>query len=80
MMPIGKQGQGIITLIYFDIVFIVLWALFLGGWLNETAQAGIQSNNLVGLEAFILANLNWLLFLALIMVNVGTFAVFGGEA
>lgn len=80
-MNIGKsrKGQGIIGLIYADIVFFVLWGLWLGGWLKDVGQQGIVNLGLTGYEAMILGNLNWVVFMGVVLVNIATFAFAGGK-
>lgn len=73
-----KRGIGILTILFFDVVFIILWALFLGGFVNTWTAQAVDSGNFGGIESLILANLNIVIFLAVILFNI-IFAVAGGR-
>jgi len=58
-----KKGIGILGGFFILAVFILIWAVFLGGFLAEMGAIAISTNNLTGLEAFIWANLNFVVLL-----------------
>jgi hypothetical protein len=62
----NSKGQ-IVGFIGSVIVFLIVWALFLGKWLNEWTNYTITANNLTGIEAFLLANLNLFVLVFLIL-------------
>lgn len=61
-----RKGQtGILGLIAALVMFVLLWALWLGEWLAEAGQDFIVNNGLTGIEAFLIANLNLWVFCGL---------------
>lgn len=59
MRRMHNKGQlGVLTIIFGLVIFVILWALFFGTWLNTWAQNAITVNSLTGIEAFLLANIN----------------------
>jgi len=57
------------------ITFVIFWALFFGAFFAEWGQRAITENNMVGIEAFLMGNLNLAIgvFLLLVMfVGVNT--------
>jgi len=48
----------VLSVIFGLIVFMILWALFFGSWINTWAQQMITVNSLTGIEAFLVANMN----------------------
>jgi len=69
----NKKGQ-ILGYILSLIIFIIVWSLFLAKWINDTVAYYIVQNNLTGIEAFLLANLNlWIMifiFIVLVLLTV----------
>ena len=63
-----------ISIIIAYLIFLALFFLKFAEILNNLAQHGIALNNLVGLEAFLLANINlWVFLLSLITVIAGVY-------
>jgi len=63
-----------ISIILSYLIFLAVWFLAFAEILNNWSQQGIQLNNLVGLEAFLLANINlWVFLLSLITVVAGVY-------
>lgn len=55
----NRKGQlGVLWAIVNLIIFVILWALFLGSWVNTWSNNMIVNNGLVGVEAFLIAYLN----------------------
>ena len=74
----NKAGQlGIISFVFLLILFMIIWAVWLGGYINAQAQQWIATAGATGLEAFLIANLNLWIFLILLIVIV--WAMFGGS-
>ena len=65
----GKKGQNTtpITIMFLVLFFLVIWGLFLGGFINQNSAQAIADHNLSGFQAFIWANLNLIIFICLIM-------------
>lgn len=67
MFKKNKRGQfGILLFIGSLLIFVFIWAVWLGAWLQDYATTTIQAGTVTGLEAFIIANLNLIIFLGLI--------------
>jgi len=64
----NNKGQlGVLSLIFGLIMFIILWVMFFAGFINEWSQQAITSGNVVGLEAFLLSNVNLWIAIGLII-------------
>lgn len=63
----NKKGQ-IIGFFFAVIIFIAIWAFWLGAWLQDYGEYAIQKNSLTGMEAFFMANLNLFLFFAMLIM------------
>lgn len=74
-----KRGMGIITFYFLLVVFIAMWALFIGEWLAQIGADAIAANNLTGLEAFIWGNLNLWVLLGVLGAGAGALFLSGGQ-
>jgi len=65
----GKKGQQTtpITILFLVGLFIVIWSLFLGGFINVNSATALSSHNLGGFESFLWSNLNLIIFLCLLI-------------
>ena len=62
----SKKAQiGLVKVFFLVLTFVLVWAVWLGKWLNEYVAISIANNpNISGLEMFLLANINmWILLL-----------------
>jgi hypothetical protein len=67
----NKKGMaGMFTFLLVEIIFIFAWAGGLGGVINNIGDNAVTSGGLTGLTAFFFANLNLLIFFALLISNV----------
>ena len=73
----NKKGVGPIGAVLLFIVFLVMWFLWLGAWINTVGLQAILDNNLNGIEAFFFANLNFALLICMILGMLG-WMYFGG--
>jgi len=73
-----KKGYGIIGYFFLVVVFVILWFIWIGGWLAEVGETAIEENALTGIEAFFYANLNVWVFMGLILGTIGFLYFFGG--
>lgn len=73
-----KAQNGPIAGILLFMVFIILYFVWLGGWLAEMGQLIIMTNNYTGFEAFFYSNLNVVVFLCLLL-GIMAFLYFGGR-
>lgn len=63
----NKKGFSIITIIFWVIGFILVWALFIGKILSDWGQQAITTNNLTGIEAFFYGNLNFVIMIVFLI-------------
>ena len=55
----NKKGQlAILGVIFSLLIFVILWAMFFGSWVNFWAQQLVTVNELTGVEAFLVLNMN----------------------
>ena len=65
------EGVGPIGAIFFFIVFIVIWFVWLSGWVSTVGNDVVTSNNLSGIEAFFFSNLNFNIFICMVLGMLG---------
>lgn len=75
----NKKGEGPIGFIFLILVFIIIWFVWLGGWVKEWGLSIVQTNGYTGFEAFFYTNLNMTIFIALILGILGYFYFGGGQ-
>lgn len=77
----ARKGQvGVFTLLFLDLTFIVLWAVGLGAFVSTFAAQAVATGNLEGVELFLIANMNFFIWLIFIIVNlVGYVSTTGGN-
>jgi small-conductance mechanosensitive channel len=56
-----------ITIFFSVLMFLILWFLWLGKWLKQSAIDAVQLHNLTGIEAFVLNNINVVVYVVLII-------------
>ena len=69
----SKSGQiGLVKVFFLVLTFILLWAFWLGQWLNDWVGLAIENNpSMSGLEVFLLANINmWILLLLFVGILI----------
>jgi hypothetical protein len=76
-MFLNKRAASPIKLIFTSLLFIILWAMFLGKWLILIGYDYITQNSSTGVEALFMANLNFIVLIAFIL-SIGLYGVFGG--
>jgi hypothetical protein len=77
-MVFARRGQaGVFTLLFFDLVFIILYALVLAELLNTFIAQGVASGNFVGWELFLLSMLHVWVWIGFIAVNLIGFVAAG---
>ena len=73
----NKRGQlGIILFIFLLLLFIIIWASWLGGFINTQVAIWLAESGSTGLEAFLISNLN--LWIGLILLIVIAWSVLRG--
>lgn len=77
----NRQGQtGIISYFFVVVVFVIIWAIWLGGFLAGVGEQAIAVNHLTGIEAFLYGNINLFIFIALAVSVVAVAVVVRGGA
>jgi hypothetical protein len=78
-IPGNKKGMlGIVSYFFGLIIFLFIWAFWLGKFLNEWAALTITANGYGGILAFFLSNLNIFVFMGLIL-STALVIYLGGE-
>ena len=74
----SKAQIGLVKVFFLVLTFVLMWAFWLGKWLNEWVALSIENNpGMSGLEVFLLANINmWILLL--LFVGILIFVYSGG--
>ena len=68
----NKKGQAGLFGYFFSLLFfIIVWFVWLGGWLNTVGNMMIENGQLTGIEALICANLNLVLMIVIFIGIVG---------
>lgn len=68
----NKKGEvGPIGAIILFLVFIVMWFVWLGSWVNTVGKLMVTTNSLVGVEAFFFYNLNFVILICLMLGMLG---------
>lgn len=68
MISFNKRGQlNLIRIFFIVIIFIFIWAFWLGQFLNEYSAQFLATGYVTGLEAFLWANLNLWIALGLFL-------------
>lgn len=80
MMRLGKKGQvAILAVVFGLLVFVILWAMFFGAWVNTWSQQMITVNSLTGIEAFLVANMNLWIGFGVMLGSIGAIYFGGGR-
>ena len=73
-----RNGQvGIIGVVFLFVVFLILWFVWLGGYVAEMGHSVVVSYGITGIEAFFFENLNIFIMIAAAL-GVLAFMYFGG--
>lgn len=67
----NKKGVGQIGAIFLFLMFIVMWFIWLGSWINTVGNDVITTHNLDGIEAFFFANLNFIVLICMLLGMMG---------
>lgn len=75
----NRRGQGIPVLgvLFGLLVFLILYAMFFAGWLQEIATQAVVDNGMTGLEAFLMSYINVWVFIGVILGTL-VFLYYGG--
>ena len=67
----NKKGVGPIGAIALFGMFLIVWFVGLSKFLSEVGQDAIDAGNVTGLEAWFCANLNFIVFVIVILAMIG---------
>lgn len=74
-----KAYAGPVAFIFVAFVFILIWFVWIGGWLSDVGGRAIIDGQLTGIEAFFYANLNLWVLLGFILGIIGYMYFAGGS-
>lgn len=74
----NKKGVGVIGAVMLFIVFLVIWFVFLGGWVAQVGAMVVSENGLTGIEAFFFNNLNLVVMVCMFLGMLGWMYI-GGQ-
>ena len=68
----NKAQIGLVKVFFLVLTFVLMWAFWLGKWLNEWVALSIENNpGMNNLEVFLLANINmWILLLLFVGILI----------
>lgn len=71
-MELNKRAQvGPIAAIMLFGVFLVMWFVWLGSWVGDVGELAVSNNSLTGIEAFFFNNLNFFIFIFMLVAMLG---------
>ena len=70
----GKKGVSPVTIIFWSLTFIIVWAMFIGPLLATWGHVAVVNGDYTGVEALFYENLNWVVFIMffIFMAAVGS--------
>jgi di/tricarboxylate transporter len=74
----NKKAFSKISIIFWSITFIILWAVFIAGQLATWGHAAVINGSLTGIEAFFFENLN-LLVAVIFLIFILAIGLYGGD-
>ena len=63
----NKKALGPVGALVLFGIFLLIWFLWLGGFVNQMGTSAMQLDNATGLEAFLLSNLNLAVFICMLL-------------
>jgi len=73
-----KKAIGPIGAIMLFAMFVIIWFIFLGGWVAQVGATAVAENGLTGVEAFFFENLN-LVIMVFMVLGMLAWTYFGSE-
>jgi hypothetical protein len=67
----SRKGYGIVGLIILFAIFLVMWFIFLSDFIADLGASIVINNGLTGVEAFAFAQLNFIIFIVVILAIMG---------
>jgi len=68
MTLLDNKKAGLLGFAFWIIIFVCVWAVWLGGFLAEWGTRNVNDNALTGLEAMFYMSLNLWVFLGLLVI------------
>jgi hypothetical protein len=72
-----KKGMSKISIIFYSLIFIIIWALFIAEQLSTWGQVAVINGGYTGIEALFYENLN-LLVGVIFLISVLAMGYYGG--
>jgi len=66
-----KAQSGPIGAIFLFLLFLVMWFIWLGEWINTIGAYVVVQNGLNGIEAFAFNNLNFIILISMVLGMLG---------
>jgi hypothetical protein len=67
----SKKAVGPIGAIMLFLVFLVMWFVWLGAWVNTVGAMVVSTNGLTGIEAFFFENMNFVILICMLLGMLG---------
>jgi len=67
----NKKGIGPIGAVFLFLVFLVIWFIWLGGWVNQIGTAVVTKHSFTGIEGFFFSNLNFVILICMLLGMMG---------
>lgn len=74
----NKAQVGPIGAVMLFFVFLIMWFIWLGEWISEVGQIAMQEFGSTGVEGFFFSNLNFVIFICMVLGILG-WMYFGGS-
>jgi len=74
----NKKAVGPIGAIMLFGMFVIIWFVFLGGWVAQVGATAVAENGLTGIEAFFYENLN-IVIMVFMALGMLAWTYFGSE-
>jgi hypothetical protein len=75
-----KKGFSKISIVFYSLIFIIIWALFIAGQLSTWGHTAVVNGSLSGFEAFFFENLNLLVGVIFFVFILAVGYYGGGQA
>jgi len=74
----NKKALSPVTVVFWLLTFFIFWSLILGGLIADFSQDVVTSGGLSGAAGFILSNINFIVFVFLLMFLLGAYYYYTG--
>lgn len=74
----NKKGLSPINIIFISFVFIIIWSMAIGNIIGEFGHQAVEQNNLTGIEALLLENMNLIIMFIFVVFMIAIGFATGG--